>query len=117
MTEPIVDARLRTSLLGHLTYETFQLTRPNPQADGEGNPQATPPARAIRGTMGTPSRPDHTILLAEQRGTRVDKILSVTLETDILAGDFVTTAAGLTYEVIMLDVRRLYQRALVQVLI
>lgn len=96
-----------------LRFDDITVQREAGTADAEGNVTAS---RTLvfsgKGTVSIASSSEQ--LLAAQRGSRVDQILSLELGLDVQAGDFVTVGA-VTYEVVQVDQRRLFQRAIMRI--
>ena len=79
--------------------------------DAEGNPGARITVLTGFGTITDAS--DQEQMLAAQRGTKVDKILATELGLDIEDGDWIDVGV-VTYEVVEIDQRRLFQRAVLR---
>ena len=95
-----------------LRMDEILVQRPSPTADSEGNPSASRTTVPItHGTLSIARSSD--ILIAGQRGTRVDLILSLELGLDVRGGDFVTHGVH-SYEVVEVVDRRLYRRAILR---
>ena len=97
-----------------MSLDSILVERPSPTADSEGNASsARTMVPVTRGTLSIARSSD--ILLAGQRGTRVDRILSLQLGSDVRGGDFVTDlTSGHKYETVEVVDRRLYRRAILR---
>jgi len=93
--------------------DAITVNRPSKFADGDGNPSDIA-TQVFQGFATISNATTGQMLLAGQRGTKVDNILSLELGLDVQAGDYVIDALGASYEVIQVDNRRMYQRALMR---
>lgn len=114
MTEPgIVHPQLADSVSDFLRIDTITVTRSNTTVDAEGVP--VPGGTVVLekyGTFAAVSAQEQ--LVAQERGTTIDKALNVELGVDLHEGDLVSDANGVAYEVITAEDRRLERRLLLR---
>jgi len=94
--------------------DAITVRRSSGTVDAEGNPASRATVLTGRGTLSTAGPREQE--LAAQRGSRIDKILSLELGLDVRAGDWVTVNDGQTFEVVAVEDRRVFRRASVRVI-
>lgn len=95
-----------------LRQDPITINRPNAGADADGNPESGyQTVRKTRGTFGTPTAIDVTT--AAQRDTKVDQVLALTRDENLLTDDQVVGSRG-TFIVVSVAIHRLYLRAMLR---
>ena len=110
----VFDTRLVAEIKPLLSLDSISNYRLPVAVNAEGDP--TGGRTKVFDDSGTITEAtDSEVLVAAQRGTRIDKVLCTRLGLDIQGGDFVVVNGLATYEVVEVDVRRLFMRSTLRI--